>query len=168
MTRTHCHTTWAAATGLAAGLLIGLHTGPRPLSQTATATVTVRDTVVVHDTLRPEPKVVKQYVTRVVHDTVRIHTSLTDSTAVAALPFTRRVYADSSYRAVVSGYRPSLDSLELLMPLRTVTERTTVTQRRTTRNRPRFSLGLQVGYGTDFSRHGPYVGIGVQWNVLCW
>ena len=98
-----------------------------------------------------------------VRDTVRLAAApLTDSTALAALPLTRRVYADSTFRAVVSGYRPRLDSLAVFPVRQVVTEQVVVT--RTVRKPARFSLGLQVGYGTDFRRHGPYVGIGLQWN----
>lgn len=157
--------------GLAAGAVLGGWAGARTARPQAdappAATAVVRhDTVRVRDTVRvPVPTPVKEYVIRTVRDTVRLAAApLTDSTALAALPLTRRVYADSTFRAVVSGYRPQLDSLAVFPVRQVVTEQVVVT--RTVRKPARFSLGLQVGYGTDFRRHGPYVGIGLQWNWI--
>ena len=42
------------------------------------------------------------------HDTVKIHDSI-----YVVLPFERKVYGDSTYRAVISGYKPNLDSFEV-------------------------------------------------------
>ena len=73
-------------------------------------TLTFRDTVVVY---RPVPV----YVTQIRTDTVRLalvdqsHTTLTRDSATVAVPITRKVYEDSTYRAVISGYKPNLDSL---------------------------------------------------------
>ena len=127
--------------------------------------VVTRDTVVVRDTLRPKPVKVREYVTRTVRDTVVIERQLSDSAAIASLPIARRVYADPSYRAVVSGYRVQLDSMVLFPSREVVTEHIVVPC--TVRVKPHFSLGLQVGYGTtDFQRLTPYVGVGLQWNWL--
>lgn len=150
----------AAIAGLAIGyLLAGM--GKEPDRQTEKATA--RDTVIVRDTVRLTPAPVKEYVTRIIHDTVRIET-VTDTVAIASLPISRRVYEDSTYHAVVSGYRPQLDSIVLFPPREVITEQIVVPC--TVRVKPRFSIGLQIGYGTDFRRFSPYIGIGVQWNIL--
>jgi hypothetical protein len=80
------------------------------------------------------------------------------------LPREYMVYKDSTYRAVVSGVQPRLDSIE-------VYQRNTVqTVTRTIRvpDRKRWGLGVQAGYGYDGKRLTPYVGIGVQYDILRW
>ena len=77
-----------------------------------------------------------------------------------ALPVEQKRYDDSLYTAWVSGYRPSLDSIEIRVPevTRTVTKTIVKTA-------PRVSVGVQVGGGVGvFSRQPDvYVGVGVQW-----
>lgn len=84
-----------------------------------------------------------------------------DSVAVT-LPITQTVYRDTAYTAYVSGYRARLDSLIL----RQRREVITVTHRP---QAPRWSIGLQAGYGiTLHSRPQahPYVGIGISYNLF--
>lgn len=75
------------------------------------------------------------------------------------IPIERKVYADSLYRAVVSGYKPSLDSM-------TVYPRTTIVK--TTIEQPRspfaFSVGVQMGYGITPRGCQPYAGLGVSFG----
>lgn len=77
------------------------------------------------------------------------------------------VYADSSYRAVVSGYiDPRLDSL-LIFP-KTVYQTITndIYHPVTVKSKPkRWGLGVQAGYGYP---GGWYVGAGVSWNLFLW
>ena len=93
--------------------------------------VEVRDTVTFHDTLfidRPVPV----YVTQIRTDTVCLalvdssHTTLTRDSATVAVPITRKVYEDSTYRAVISGYKPNLDSLWVYNTIREITVTRTV------------------------------------------
>lgn len=74
-------------------------------------------------------------------------------------------YEDSLYRAWVSGYRPRLDSLQVFP--RTVTNTVTNDIYHTikVKDRRRWGLGLQVGYGYPC---GWYVGAGVSWNIIMW
>lgn len=73
-------------------------------------TITYRDTVIQD---RPVPV----YVTQVRTDTVRLAlidsstTTLIRDSATVRIPITRKVYRDSLYRAVISGYNASLDSI---------------------------------------------------------
>ena len=75
-----------------------------------------RDTLIVRDTEFID-KPVLVYITKIRTDTVRLalvdssHTTLTPDSATVAVPITRKVYQDSTYRAVISGYKPNLDSL---------------------------------------------------------
>lgn len=92
-------------------------------------------------------------------DTVRVGDTLLHRKQV--------VYADSSYRAVVSGYLdPRLDKLQIFPKTiyQTVTNDiyypVTVKQ-----NKKRWGLGLQAGYGYP---GGFYVGGGVSYNLFMW
>lgn len=125
-----------------------LHRQPLP---TDTHAVTMRDTIVMRDTLRihiPAPSETRAEVRYViVRDTIR-------------LPAEQRVYADSSYRAVVSGIDPRLDSLTLYPPLRTIT----VT--RTLPVPPRSPWGLGLSAGLSVTPHGltPSITLGLTYT----
>lgn len=83
----------------------------------------------------------------------------TDSVEVE-LPITQKVYGDSTYRAWVSGYRPSLDSIEVY--------RKTVTIERTLVQKPkRWSIGVTGGYGYGLLHGRPdvFVGVGVSYRL---
>lgn len=74
-------------------------------------------------------------------------------------------YEDSLCRAWVSGYRPKLDSLQIFP--RTVYQTITNDIYHTikVRDRRRWGLGLQAGYGYP---GGVYVGIGLSYNLYQW
>lgn len=74
------------------------------------------------------------------------------------------IYKDSTYMAVVGGIEPYLKSIEVYPKTIYVNNNTTTT----IKVRSRFGLGVQAGYG--YSRNGlqPYVGIGVQYNLIQW
>lgn len=74
-------------------------------------------------------------------------------------------YEDSLYRAWVSGYRPKLDSLQIFP--RTVTNTVTNDVYHTVkvRDKCRWGLGLQAGYGYP---SGVYVGLGISYNLFKW
>lgn len=77
------------------------------------------------------------------------------------LPITQKVYRDSLYTAYVSGYRAKLDSIEVYGRTNTITIR-----ERAKRNR--WGLGVQAGYGWAGNMAGPYVGVGVSYNLFAW
>lgn len=93
--------------------------------------VEVRDTLTFHDTAFVE-RPVPVYVSQIRTDTVRLamvdssHTTLTRDSATVAVPITRKVYEDSTYRAVISGYKPNLDSLWVYNTIREITVTRTV------------------------------------------
>jgi hypothetical protein len=102
-----------------------------------------RDTVTFHDTITEyEPKEVERIVVRKekipVHDTTCVH-----DTAFVELPVERVVYADSNYRAVVSGIRPSLDEISVYPETKIITQTITVTE---PGKKGRFSIGAQAGW----------------------
>ena len=73
-------------------------------------------------------------------------------------------YKDSTYVAVVGGIEPYLKSIEIYPKTIYVNNNTTTT----IKVRSRFGLGVQAGYG--YGRNGlqPYVGMGVQYNLIQW
>ena len=73
-------------------------------------------------------------------------------------------YKDSTYMAVVGGIEPYLKSIEIYPKTIYVNNNTTTT----IKVRSRFGLGLQAGYGYGRDGLQPYVGVGVQYNLMQW
>lgn len=80
------------------------------------------------------------------------------------LPREYMVYKDTSYRAVVSGVQPRLDSIEVYQRTRTET----ITKTVKVPDRKRWGLGVNVGAGWNGKEVQPYVGVGVQYNIFRW
>ena len=86
-------------------------------------------------------------------------------TIAVPVPIERRVYADSNYRAVVSGWHPSLDSISVYPETRVIT----IERERVEKERSRWGLGIQAGAGLSANGAAvPYVGVGVQYNLFSW
>lgn len=123
------------------------------------------DTVRIRDTVRDTiPKPVRETLKRtdtvylpILIDTTTDRTVEGDSIPVL-IPITSKEYKTDDYRAVVSGYKPSLDSMEIyrdkgfitLTPLH---------------KKNRWGLGLQAGYSYP---SGWYVGAGISCNLFMW
>lgn len=123
------------------------------INKTDTVTVVTVDTLI-----RENPIYVNRYfrdtILVAVTDTVRLR-----DTTFIQLPKEHRLYVDSMYRAVVSGYQPSLDSIEVYQRCYTKIVTNTV--------KPRWSVGIQAGYGvTRGFELAPYVGIGIQYRLF--
>lgn len=123
------------------------------INKTDTVTVVTVDTLI-----RENPIYVNRYfrdtILVAVADTVRLR-----DTTFIQLPKEHRLYVDSMYRAVVSGYQPSLDSIEIYQKY--------YTKIVTNTTRPRWSVGIQAGYGvTRGFELAPYVGIGIQYRLF--
>ena len=118
------------------------------------------DTVIHYDTVtavRPIPT------ERTVIRTDTLTLAFTDTivksdSIIVTLPVERKVYEDSLYRAVISGIHPSLDTISVRSTYRTVT----VTKDRM----PRLTFGIQAGGGFDGKTIRPYIGVGVQYNLV--
>lgn len=82
-------------------------------------------------------------VVRLIHDTIYI-----------PIPMQRKVYQTEDYRAVVSGFRPSLDSMTIYRKKEIVYNRN--------RN---FGIGVVGGYGIGRNGLSPYVGIGLYYRI---
>ena len=86
-------------------------------------------------------------------------------TIAVPVPIERRVYADSNYRAVVSGWHPSLDSISVYPATKIIT----IERERVEKERSRWGLGIQAGAGLSANGAAvPYVGVGVQYNLFSW
>lgn len=129
-----------------------------------TDTLRIRDTLLVERPVPVEVRVVDTMLVAAV-DTVQVRVQDTVQVMVQ-VPRETRVYEDSTFRAQVSGYRPSLDWIEVY-PQTTVVTRTIFVD-----SRKRWGIGLQAGYGAYFDGGdvslSPYVGIGISWNILTW
>ena len=92
--------------------------------------------------------------------------NIPDSVSVK-IPITQKIYEDSLYRAYVSGYRPSLDSL-IFFPRHDITTVTSGYAYPRSRQK-RWGIGIHVGYGMTMSntpQFSPYVGIGISYNLI--
>ena len=122
------------------------------------------DTVVVRDTVRETVLVPKvRYLTRV--DTVLLKVP-GDTVEVSVLvPISHKVYEGEDYRAVVSGFRASLDTLDIFRKTQTVTN--TVVQRVEVPGKPkRWGIGVSAGYALTPQGVKPYIGAGISYSFI--
>lgn len=116
-------------------------------------TITVRDTI--RDTI---PKHTRVYFDR--WDTLYVplpsDTVHHRDTIPFVIPIEKKEYKTSDYRAVVSGYKPSLDYMEVYRKTQTVT---------LTPKPKRWGIGLQAGISYPAGWH---VGIGISYDIWQW
>ena len=151
---------------LMAAFFVGRCTG-----QAETADEVKSDTVIKRDTVSipdPQPHLVTQEVIRYKYvpatskpDTVykeKHDTIIRVEDGVAVIPISLKTYTDSStYKAVVSGYDPRLESIEVYQQVVEIT---------TARKPPKWSIGLQGGvYATPVGVQ-PGIGVGVTYNLF--
>lgn len=126
------------------------------------------DTLVVRDTIvqeKPVYRTISQVRTEYVPvcDTIRIQDTL-----FVPVPIETKVYEDSLYRAEVSGYRASLDRIEIYQQERIITQTIPVQ----VKERKRWGIGVQAGYGVSTPNGkpvlSPYIGIGVSYDLIRW
>lgn len=117
------------------GFVIGRQTArPTEIRQSDTVIVVKHDTTLVDSPVPVYHEVVRTEYLAVTDTIVR------NDTAYIPVPIERKVYEDSTYRAVVTGYRASLDSLWIMRTTNYVTVTNTVRE-------PRKKLGFSVGVG---------------------
>ena len=126
-----------------------------------TETRTLRDTSIITDTVRdtiPRPLLVRFDHWDTIPFPVPIYegTDTVRDTLYVPVPIERKEYLTDDYHAVISGYRPRLELMEVFRRTRTVT---------VTPKAKRWGLGLQAGVGYP---HGWYVGVGVGWDLWQW
>lgn len=123
-------------------------------------------TVIRHDTIKidspvPVVKYIKEKEYVKITDSLLVHDTVTH---IVELPREYLVYKDTSYRAVVSGVQPRLDSIEIYRP--TITN--TITKYVEVKKKTRWGIGVQAGYGWNGNKCAPYLGAGVQYNIVSW
>ena len=123
------------------------------------------DTVHIRDTVRDTiPKPVKETLKR--NDTVYLPVLINTATdrtvegdsVPVIIPITSKEYKTDDYLAVVSGYKPSLDFMEVYRDKEIITFPTI-------QKKKRWGLGLQAGYSYP---NGWYVGVGMSYNLWQW
>lgn len=126
------------------------------------------DTLIVRDTVTVEyPVPILTTITDTLlvayPDIVIIH-----DTTFVQLPRERKEYSGKDYRAVVSGYQPSLDLIQVFPETKVVTQTISVPSRK----RSHWALSLQAGYGITLQNNRitplPYIGAGISYNLVEW
>ena len=150
--------------GVIAGMVICLLNGWVSCHRTTDKEViTITDTLVLTDTIiKFQPKPYKVTII----DTIYLpqQPQQPQQPQIDTLIRQEVIYKDSTYTAVVGGIEPYLKSIEIYPKTIYVNNNTTTT----IKVRSRFGLGVQIGYG--YGRNGlqPYVGVGVQYNLIQW
>lgn len=120
------------------------------------------DTLTIHDTIRPKPKVITQRVVDPIPYPVPY--PITDSTI--NIPRTQIHTEGEGFSAWISGYRPQLDSI-LVFP-----EKIEITKYVPVSKPCRWSVGIQTGVGITAIGGGlkaaPYIGVGISYSLFSW
>ena len=159
---TYC---WGLITGIVICLLNGWASCHRTINKEV---ITITDTLVLTDTIiKMQPKPYKVIIIDTIYLPQQPQQPQQDTLKQPqqdTLIQKEVTYKDSTYTAVVGGIEPYLKSIEIYPKTIYVNNNTTTT----IKVRSRFGLGVQVGYG--LSRNGllPYVGVGVQYNLIQW
>lgn len=132
-------------------LLGAYHYGQR-CTREVTLTSTVTDTVRI---TQPEIVVIHSKGTMV--EKLPLADSTAGDSALVEIPIEQAVYADTAYRAYVSGYKPRLDSLVFVRNINTFAK---------PKPQKRWSIGIQAGYGITPAGFQPYIGIGLGFKIL--
>ena len=120
-----------------------------PVADTIRIRDTVRDSIPipVYETIIQEvPEVFPVYIT-LDGDTIR-------EPVYIPVPITQKEYQTENYRAWVSGYKPSLDSVWVYPEKIIIHEKAR-----------RWGIGVIAGYGIGRNGLSPYVGVGGYWRV---
>lgn len=143
------------------GFIAGRHTCDDPpiITQTDTLITYKTDTIV-------KEKVVPKYIYRYKTDTLLY--TLNDTIIIPVpVPINKYTFTDDSlYFIEATGYKVQLDKIKITQPtqLITVTEYISVPQRK------RWGLGVTAGWGITVNdgrlSTAPYLGIGLQYNIL--
>lgn len=133
-----------------------------PAEETKTDTLIVRDTVTVECPV-PVLTTIIDTILVAYPDIVIIH-----DTAFVQLPKERKEYSGKDFRAVVSGYQPSLDLIKVFPETKVVTQTISVPSRK----RSHWALSLQAGYGITLQNNRitptPYIGAGISYSLVEW
>lgn len=154
-----------------------------PIEKTETVTTVKVDTVTQWKTKTvsvTKPVPVYSTITKTVHDTLpvikTIHSHSRDTVyASVDVPISTQKYSDEqvlqdstrvSYNAIVSGYKPSLDSLSFRVtyPERTINTATTTVTTSTKKKHWGIGPAIGVGYGLTSKKFDAYVGLSITYS----
>lgn len=125
----------------------------------ARVSTSVADTICFRDTVRDSiPYPVIETVVQEIPELFPVYITLGGDTirepVYIPVPITQKEYSTDNYRAWVSGYKPSLDSV-WVYPEKIII-----------REKPRrWGIGVTAGYGIGRNGLSPYVGVGGYWRV---
>lgn len=119
------------------------------------------DTVIVVDTLRERvPYPVYETVIQTVPELFPVYITLGGDTVrepvFVPVPITQKEYLTDDYHVWVSGYSPSLDSIDVFQKTIYITEKVKAR---------RWGIGVTAGYGIGRKGLSPYVGIGGFYRI---
>lgn len=125
--------------------------------------------VIKHDTITIEkPVPIVEYKYKTIKDTILVNNVPT----IADIPIERKIYQDDNYRAVVSGYKPNLDTLNIYRKDSLIY---TTIEREITKYRNDYSrnaIGVNIGASTIINNGKievvPAVSIGWNINFIRW
>lgn len=123
----------------------------REVTKKITDTLVVVDTHVVEKPVLVE-KTIKDSMLVAIHDT-----TIVNDTIFVALPIESKTYKGEDYLAVISGYRPNLDRIEVYPKTTTVTKTETITYH----PQNRLSIGAEATY-----IHYPYTPIYLEYERM--
>ncbi|GHV45906.1 hypothetical protein FACS1894180_8720 [Bacteroidia bacterium] len=142
--------------------------------QKAEGTVTVSERIIIeHDTIRDTvPQLVYRVQIRTVVDTLL---SIDSVEVPVFVPIEQAQYANTviqnndtvKYKAYISGYRSSLDSIYFDISKQTIERTITINPKA-----KKWGLGIQLGGGAGYYDKkvivSPYIGIGISYNFWRW
>lgn len=122
------------------------------------------DTLLLRDTVRETVLVPKvRYLTRV--DTVLLKVPGDTVEVPVMVPISRNVYEGEDYRAVVSGFRVSIDTIDTFRKTQILTN--SFIQRGEVPGKPkRWGIGVSAGYALTPQGVKPYIGAGISYSFI--
>lgn len=123
------------------------------IQQIDTITIIKRDTITI---IKPQPVI--KYRNKIVRDTLY---SVDSVLAPVDIPLETKVYEDTTYRAVISGYRANLDSIFIknrnqIQYINKISYKT---------KKWNISPSIGVGYGAFNKKFDVYIGFSINYNL---
>ena len=145
---------------LAISFLLGRYTVKPTIEEIVTEKVIV-DTLVIEKPVVDTVTHIK-YVERYLPTTIeKVDTLIVRDSIKVYVPINNYLFEEpNKYRIEASGYEVSLDKVELFP--KTVYK----TETKVVKKENGFGIGVQVGYGICGNKVSPYVGIGIQYNLI--
>ena len=133
-----------------------------PVEAAKSDTLIVRDTVTVECPVPILTTIIDTFLVAY-PDIIVIH-----DTTFVQLPKERKEYSGKDFCAVVSGYQPSLDLIQVFPETKTITKTISAPSRKSSH----WSIALQAGYGLTLQDNRiaplPYIGAGLSYSLVEW